>query len=237
LALPSDPAESFVREVDENLRRDQLRDMAKSYGKWIVLAVILFLAGAGGYLYWQSQQKKQALEDSETISAALDKLASGNVKGAREALVPFTDSSNSITRGTSLFGQAALALRQSDRKTAIELYRKAAADKGLPQAYRDLATVRLTLTEFDQLKPDEIITRLAPLAQPGQPFFGTAGEMTGMALIAKGDRAGAGQLFAKLAADKQVPQSIRARAVQLAGSLGVDATASLPNDPAATPAL
>ena len=45
------------------------------------------------------------------------------------------------------------------------------------------------------------------------------------------------QLFAKIAADKQVPQSIRARAVQLAGSLGVDATASIPGDPAATPAL
>jgi hypothetical protein len=58
-----------------------------------------------------------------------------------------------------------------------------------------------------------------------------------MAMIAKGDKAGAGQLFAKIAADKQVPQSIRARAVQLAGSLGVDATASIPGDPAATPAL
>lgn len=237
MALPSDPAESFVREVDENLRRDQLRDMAKSYGKWIALGVILFLVAAGGFLYWQSLQQKQALEDSEAISAALDKVASGNVKAAREELAPFADSSNDITRATSLFGQAALALRQSDRKTAIELYRKAAADDGLPQAYRDLATVRLTLTEFDQLKPDEIISRLAPLAQPGKPFFGTAGEMTGMALIAKGDRAGAGQMFAKLAADKQVPQSIRSRAVQLAGSLGVDATASLPNDPAATPAL
>jgi hypothetical protein len=43
-------------------------------------------------------------------------------------------------------------------------------------------------------------------------------------------------MFAKMAADKQVPESIRSRAVQIAGSLGVDATASLPVDPAATPA-
>jgi len=142
-----------------------------------------------------------------------------------------------VTRASSLLGQAALALRQSDRKTAIDLYRKAADDKSLPQAYRDLATVRLTMTEFDQLKPDEAIGRLSGLTQPGNPFFGTAGEMTGMAMIAKGDKAGAGQLFARIAADKQVPQSIRARAVQIAGSLGVDATASMPGDPAATPAL
>jgi hypothetical protein len=51
-----------------------------------------------------------------------------------------------------------------------------------------------------------------------------------MAMLAKGDKAGAGQLFAKIAADKQVPQSIRSRAVQLAGSLDVDATAAMPVD-------
>ena len=92
------------------------------------------------------------------------------------------------------------------------------------------------MTEYDQLKPDEVIARLSPLAEPGKPFFGTAGEMIGMAMLAKGDRNGAGQLFARIAADKQVPESIRSRAVQFAGSLGVDATASMPVDPAATPA-
>jgi hypothetical protein len=237
LALPPETAESFVREVDENLRRDQLRDMAKSHGKWIVAAVILFLISVGGYLYWQNRQKEQAVTDSETMSTALDKVASGNVKGAAEELAPLADSSNDVTRATALFGEAAMVMRQGNRTKAIELYRKAQADDGLPQPYQDLATVRLTLLEFDQLKPDEVIARLSTLALPGKPFFGTAGEMTGMAMIAKGDKAGAGQLFAKIAADKQVPQSIRARAVQLAGSLGVDATASIPGDPAATPAL
>ena len=49
-----------------------------------------------------------------------------------------------------------------------------------------------------------------------------------MALIAKGQRSAAAQLFAKIAADKSVPESLRSRAVQVAGSLGVDASASLP---------
>ena len=43
MALPTDPAESFVREVDENLRRDQMRDMAKNYGGWIVAGIIVAL--------------------------------------------------------------------------------------------------------------------------------------------------------------------------------------------------
>lgn len=230
MALPTDPAEAFVREVDENLRRDQMADMAKSYGKWIVAAVILFLAAVGGYLYWQNRQQHQAIADSEAVSTALDKIAAGDSKVAQTQLTDLSDSSNDVTRASALLGRAAIALRKNDRKTAIDLYKQVEADSGLPQAYRDLATVRRTMTEFDALKPDEIIARLAPLAQQGKPFFGSAGEMTGMAMLAKGDKTGAGQLFARLAADKQVPESIRARAVQIAGSLGVDATAAMPVD-------
>ena len=35
-------------------------------------------------------------------------------------------------------------------------------------------------------------------------------------------------MFAAIAADKNVPETIRSRAVPMAGTLGVDATASLP---------
>jgi hypothetical protein len=233
LALPSDPAESFVREVDENLRRDQLRDMAKSYGKWIVAAVILFLAAVGGYLLWQDRQQQQAEQQGEALSAALDKAGAGNVKGAQAELAPLGESSNDVIRASAELARAALSLKQNDRKTAIDIYKRLAADDGLPQPYRDLATIRGTMTEYDSLKPDEIIARLSPLAVQGKPFFGTSGEMVALAMLAKGDRNGAGQLFARIAADKQVPQSIRSRAVQFAGSLGVDATASLPVDAAA----
>jgi hypothetical protein len=236
LALPNDPAESFVREVDENLRRDQLRDMAKSYGKWLIAAAVLLLAAVGGYLYWQDRQKQQVAEQSEALSAAIDKIGEGNMKGAQADLEPLSKASNDVVRASSELAKAAVALRGNDRKTALDIYKRIAADDGMPQPYRDLATVRGTMVEFDQLKPDEIIARLSPLAEPGKPFFGTAGEMVALASLAKGDRNGAGQMFARIAADRQVPDSIRSRAVQFAGSLGVDATASLPAEPAANPA-
>ena len=237
MALPTDPADTFVREVDENLRRDQLRERAQRYGGWIVAAAVLFLAAIGGYLYWQNQKGQQAAHDSEAMSAALDKVGSGNIKGAAADLVPLSESSNDVTRATALLGRASLAVQQNDRKAASDIYKQVAADEDLPQPYRDLATVRGAMVDFDSMKPDDVIARLKPLVEPGKPFFGSAGELTGMAMLAKGDRAGAGQLFARIAADRQVPESIRNRAVQVAGSLGVDASASLSGDPAATPAL
>jgi len=237
LALPTDPAESFVREVDENLRRDQLRETAERYGTWIIAGVVLFLAAVGGYLYWQHRQDQQAIANSEAMSAALQKAGSGNVKGAEADLVPLSDSSNDVTRATALLGRAALATQRNDRKVASDIFKQVAADDGLPQAFRDVATVRGTMIDFDTMKPDEVIARLKPLVEPGKPFYGTAGELTAMAMLAKGDRAGAGRLFATIAADKQVPQTIRDRAVQIAGSLGIDASASITGDPAATPSL
>ena len=50
MALTPDTGETFLREVDENLRRDQLRDMGKRYGPLIIGAVVLFLAAVGGWL-------------------------------------------------------------------------------------------------------------------------------------------------------------------------------------------
>jgi len=165
LALPTDPAETFVREVDENLRRDQLRDTAQRYGKWIVAGVILFLAAIGGYLYWQHRLDQQAIADSEAMSAALDKVGAGNVKGAEADLVPLSDSSNDVTRATALLGRATLAVQQSDRKTASALFNQVADDDGLPQPFRDLATVRATMVDYDSLKPEEVIARLKPLLE------------------------------------------------------------------------
>jgi hypothetical protein len=228
LALPPDTAESFVREVDENLRRDQMAERAKRYGGFVAGAVILFLLAVGGYLYWQHRQQLKAEAGTEQLATTLQDIGSDKVATAPARLDSLRQSDIDGVRATAGLSRAALAVQQGDRKRAAAVYAEIAADDGLAQPFRDLATVRGTALEFDTLKPDDVIARLQPIATPGQPFFGSAGEMIGMALIAKGQKPAAAQLFAKIAADKGVPASLRARAVQVAGSLGLDASASLP---------
>jgi len=228
LALPPETAESFAREVDENLRRDRARDAAKRYGGLIAGAVLLFLATVGGYLYWQSQQAKQAEQATEELTAALDEVGTGKPETVAPRFDSLRRSDAEGVRATAGFSRAALALQQGDRKLAATIFTELAADKKLAKPYRDLALLRGTTLEFDAIDPDAVIARLQPLAEPGQPFFGSAGELVGMALIAKGQRAPAAQLFAKIAADPTVPETLRSRAVQVAGTLGVDASASLP---------
>lgn len=228
MAQPPDITETFVREVDENLRRDRLRDFGKKYGGWLAVAVALFLAASGGWIWWQQHQQQLSQSHAEELSGLFTDIGAGKVADAPKKLDALAQSSSKAVRASALFTRAALAIQQNDEKLAIAKFREIAADNSLPQPYRDIALIRQTALEFDSLKPDEVITRLQPLAKPGNAWFGTAGEMTAMALIKQGKKDEAGRLFAAIANDKTVPDSIRSRSVQIAGSLGVDASAALP---------
>jgi len=224
LALtPDTPNEAFLREVDENLRRDQLEGFARRYGKWLIGLVVLFLVAAGGYLFWQNKQQEKASAQSEELASIYDQIGAGNAEAANKRLQPLEKASNDTVRALALLAEAATALDANDRDAALAKYRAIAGDEDLPDPYRNLALVRSTTLEFDQLKPEEVVSRLEPLAKPGEPWFGSAGELTAMAYLKQGQKDKAGRLFAAIAHDKQVPETMRSRAVQIASTLGVDA--------------
>ena len=228
MAEPPEYNETFLREVDENLRRDRLRDFGKKYGGWLAGAVALFLIASGGFIWWQQHKVQRSEQQAEQLAEVFKNIGSGTTGDAPKKLDEMSDSGTKAVRATAMFTRAALALQQNDTKLAIAKYREIAEDSSLPQPYRDAALLRQTALEFDALQPQQVISRLQPLAKPGAPWFGSAGEMTALALIKQDQPAQAAQLFAAIAKDKSVPGPIRARAVQIASSLGVDASSALP---------
>jgi hypothetical protein len=228
LALTPDSGETFLREVDENLRRDQLRGLARRYGGWGIAAVILLLVAVGGWLFWQDKQQRDAAADSEILAQIYSDIGAGKTATVPQRLDALARDGEGAVRASALFTRAALAIEQNDRKLATAKYHEIAADDDLSAPYRDLALIRATSLEFDAIKPELVIARMEPMAKPGNPWFGSAGELTAMAMIKQGKKTEAGRLFAAIAADRQAPDTIRARAVQIAGTLGVDASASLP---------
>lgn len=228
MALIPQSGESFAREVDENLRRDQAAEFARRFGRWLVLGFVLLLAAIGGFIYWQHRQDERARQQSEELNAVLTDIGENRTATVPARLERLAASGNRAYRASALLTQAALALERNDRADAIRRYSAIAADSGMPRPYRDAATIRATALEYDALKPANVIARLAPLAKPGGPWFGSAGEMTALAMLKQGRRAEAARLFARIARDSSVPGSIRDRAMQMAGSLGVDASAAMP---------
>ena len=223
---PSETNEAFLREVDDNLRRDRAEQLLKKNAPLIVGAILLVLAAVAGFLYWQNRQEEASSRDGEILVSAMEDLAASR-PGAEQKLTPLFESSSEGIAAQARLTEAAALLDKGDRTGAIKLYRGLADDDGQAQPVRDLATVRMTALEFDTLEPQTVIARLEPLAKPESAWFGSAGEMTAMALLKQNKKAEAGRLFATIAGTKTVPMTIRSRAVQIAGTLGVDASAAI----------
>jgi hypothetical protein len=58
---------------------------------------------------------------------------------------------------------------------------------------------------------------------PGNAWFGPAGELVAIAYLKQGNEKLAGPLLGQIARDEKSPDTLRRRARQLAGMLGVDA--------------
>lgn len=231
MAIKPSDGETFLREVDEELRKERVSNFVARYGWAIIAGVVLFLAAVGGWIWWQHRQAEQAGKQGEALLEALDSLESGNRSGAQPKIAELASSDIAGYRAAALFARANAEIGANNNRAAVATLKSIADNQDFDEIYRHAALVRQTAIEFDSLQPQVVIQRLQPLARPGQPWFGTAGEMVGIAYMKMNQPNRAGPLFGQIARDDSVPPSIRTRAAQMAGSLGIDA---LP-DPAAGP--
>ena len=243
MALKPNDGETFLKEVDDELRREQLTNFFTRYGWWIIGGVVLILAGVGFYLWWSGRQAQAREAAGESLVAAVSQL-SGGTNGAAAAK-PQIDAlaGNSIEgyRAAALFARATSQAQTGDTRGALGTLRGIEGDQGLDQVYRDAALIRRTQLEFDALQPQEVIRRLGSVASGDSAWAGAAGEMVGVAHLKMNRPDLAGPLFVRVARDENAPQSMRQRASMMAASLGLDPDPNAPRStaparPAAAPA-
>ena len=224
MALPPDSStEVFMREVDDEVRRDRMAEFGRRWGVPIIGAVLLALAAFGAFLYWQHRQREAAGLEGERMQAAFDQLANTQVKQAEPGIAALATSGKGAYRALAKFTQADILLQRQDLRGAAQRFAEVAGDTSIAQPFRDLALVRQTAAEFDALRPQVVVERMRPLAVPGGAYLGSAGEMMAAAQLRLGQRAAAAQMFSRISSDTTVPESIRQRAVQMAGVLGAGA--------------
>jgi hypothetical protein len=228
LAIKPNSNEAFYREVDEELRRDRAAEAWNRYRWMIVGGLVLLLAAVGGFIWWQNYRYDRAGATGEALVSALDQMEKGSFKAAAPQLDPAEQSSIEGYRAAGEFARADLMIEGGNVAGAIAIFQRIAADEDLAEPYRKAALIRQTALEFDRLQPDAIIQRLRPMIRRGHPWFGSAGELTGHAHLRQQRPDLAAQVFYALANDETVPASIRSRAVQMAGALGVDAVPPTP---------
>ena len=223
MALKPADNESFYREVDEELRRDQMKSYWERYGKLVIAGIVLVLAAIGGFIWWQNQKVVKAGEQGEQLIAAFEDISARRKAAAVGKLDALAKSGSEGHRAAALLTKADLAIEGGDLKGAAATFKQIADDSSLAQPYRDVALIRMTAIELDTLPPQAVVDRLKGLAVAGNPWFGSAGEMVAISYLRMNKPQQAGALFAAMAKDKRLPDTLRSRATQMAGSLGVDA--------------
>ncbi|MFM6854570.1 MAG: tetratricopeptide repeat protein [Sphingopyxis sp.] len=225
MALPPDNFDSFVREVDDAVRADRLQSFAKNYGRLLIGAVLIGLIAFGGWLFWQSRQADAAGERGRIFGQAVESLGAGRPKAAGELAAPLVAGDDASYRALALMVQANAAAANGDVRGASAKLARVAADGDVDQNLRNVALLRQILGEFDTLPPETVVARLRHLVAAPGPSFASAAELTALAELKRGNGRAAGELYKRISQDPDVSDSLKSRAVQMAGMLGVDAVA------------
>jgi len=213
----------LMREVDDAVRQDQVSGAAKRYGLAVGAALLVILLLFGAWLIWHNRQESRLEQRSEDLVLAIDELEAGNDRVADSALEAMLPEADPGVAAVARLLRAGIALQQNRPDEAVAHYNEVAADGATPGPYREFAAIRAVAATYDDLQPQQVIDRLGPLAVPGSPWFGSAGELVALAHLAAGREEQAGTLLAAIAKDENVPDTLRARTRQLAGLLGYDA--------------
>lgn len=206
-------------EIDEELRRDQLKKLWERHSGLIIVGAILvvgLVAGWRGYEWWQSQKSAEA---GAAFLTAMTLSEQGKHAEAEAAFAKVPEVGAAGYRDLVRL-RAAAELAQREPKGAVEAYDAIAADARVPQLLRDLAAVRAGFILVDAAPYDEVQRRLEQQAAAGRPFRTSARELLGLSAWKSGDMAAARKWFDMIMSDLETPAGTRRRIEMLLALAG-----------------
>lgn len=212
----------IFREVDEEVRREQLKKLWDRYGNYVVAAAVLLVAAVAvwrGYMWWEA---KKAAETGAAFEAATTLAEAGKRSEAETAFAKIATDGTAGYRHLARMREAA-ELAQGDAKAAIAAYDQIVADRAVGPVLQDLAALRAGALLIDTGALEEAQRRLEPLAANDRTFRHTAREFLVLAAWRAGDATAAKRWFDLIMTDAQTPAATRSR-VEMLMALGTGAS-------------
>jgi len=201
-------------EVDEEVRRDQLKKLWDSYSLYIVALALLIIAGVGGWRGYQYLEAKKAAEAGDAFNKAVE--LSDQNKHA-EAETAFTDLAAKAPSGYRMLARfrAAAETANRDPQAAAKLFDDLAADRSVGAEQQELARIRAAGLMLDTASYKDMVQRLEPSTGPGATFRHVARELLALSAWRANDVAATRQWLDMIALDGETPPSMRSRAEAL----------------------
>lgn len=201
----------IFQEVDEEVRREQLKKLWDRYGILLIALCVIIIAGIGGwrgYDYWQA---KKAAETGAAFEQAAILAESGKHKEAEAAFAKIAAEGTAGYRVLARFREAG-ELAQTDKNAAIQAYDALAADKSVGQVMQDLAAVRAGYLMVDSASYSQMAAKLEPLTSQDRMFRHSARELLALSAWKAGDTSAARKWTTMMMADPATPAGTRSRA-------------------------
>ena len=201
-------------EVDEEVRRDQLKKLWDQYSIHIIAGALLIIAAVGGWRGYQYLEAKKAAEAGAAFDAALD-LSEQNKHAEAEAA--FDKIAATAPSGYRMLARlrAAAEVATRDPQAGAKLYDDIAADRSIGPAEQDLARIRAAGLLLETASYPSMLQRLELAAKPDATFRHTARELLALSAWRANDTAAARQWLDMIANDGETPSGMRSRAEAL----------------------
>jgi hypothetical protein len=201
-------------EVDEEVRREQLKKLWDRYSIYIVAAALLIIAAVAGWRGYEYLEAQKAAEAGAAFDTALD-LAEQNKHA--EAQAAFDKLATNAPAGYRMLARlrAAGEVAASDPQAGAKLYDDLAADRSIGTEQQDLARVRAAALLLDTNSYPNMLQRLDAATKPDATFRHTARELLALSAWRANDITAARQWLDMIASDGETPAAMRSRAEAL----------------------
>jgi hypothetical protein len=201
-------------EVDEEVRRDQLKKLWDQYSIYIVAGAFLIIAAVGGWRGYQYLEAKKAAEAGSAFDAAVD-LSEQNKHA--EAETAFNNLAATAPSGYRMLARlrAAAEVAIRDPQAGAKMYDDVAADRSVEASMQDLARIRAAGLLLETASYPSMLQRLESATKPEGTFRHTARELLALSAWRVNDTAAARQWLDMIANDGETPSGLRSRAEAL----------------------
>jgi hypothetical protein len=201
-------------EVDEEVRRDQLKRLWDQYSIYIVAGALLIIAAVGGWRGYQYLEAKKAAEAGSAFDAAVD-LSEQNKHAEAEAA--FNNLAATAPSGYRMLARlrAAAEVAIRDPQAGAKMYDDISADRSVGAIEQDLARIRAAGLLLETASYPSMLQRLETSTRPEATFRHTARELLALSAWRANDTTAARQWLDLIANDGETPSSVRSRAEAL----------------------
>ena len=204
--------DSFIREVNEELRSDQVKNAWKRYGTIVIgiaALIVLGTAGMRGYEYWETHNSSQS---GDRFIAALKLASEGKNDEALSALDAIAQDGTGSYPVLAKLRAASVQADKGDAAAAVTTFSEIGKDNGAPAAIRDLARLRAAWLLIDTGTYDQVSTEVEVMTGDTNALRNSAREALGLAAFKAGDFARAKQWFEAIGNDATAPRNVASRA-------------------------